>query len=539
MRGADLVIEALLAAEVKTIFTLSGNQIMPVFDACIGTDMRLIHVRHEAAAVYMADAWAQLSGRPGVALVTAAPGFTNCLTGIYSARAAESPVLLLSGDSPLQQDGRGAFQELDQVSISRSLVKHAKRCVDAATLRTDVAAAIQTACSARPGPVHLALPFDVLNERPAKPQSLGSDPFSRVVRRPDRTSVDQLIRHLSRASRPIVLTGPEMTTSRAPEMIRLLEACLDLPVVPMESPRGLKDPMLGDFSKELGTADLVLFLGKGVDFTVNFARPPALAPGCDVIVVDAESEALERARRNLDTRLLCAIEADALAAAEALVQQSPGTPQARKEWRAAVAAAIAARDYKKNKASPASNRIKPEALCRAVQRVLGSTRDSVLICDGGEFGQWSQACTSSPTRIINGLGGAIGGVLCYGVAAKLHSPQATVVSLMGDGTAGFHLSEFETAVRYDLPFVAVIGNDARWNAEHQIQLRDYGPERLIGCDLSPTRYDLAVAGLGGHGEYVTDPLELDDAINRAIESGLPACINVEIDGLPAPAGAGH
>jgi acetolactate synthase-1/2/3 large subunit len=105
---------------------------------------------------------------------------------------------------------------------------------------------------------------------------------------------------------------------------------------------------------------------------------------------------------------------------------------------------------------------------------------------------------------------------------------------MGDGTVGFQFSEFETAVREKLPFVVVIGNDRCWNAEHQIQLRDYGPERLIGCQLSDARYDLAVVGLGGHGEYVTDPNELDDALSRALHSGLPACVNVRIKGLPAP-----
>ena len=114
-----------------------------------------------------------------------------------------------------------------------------------------------------------------------------------------------------------------------------------------------------------------------------------------------------------------------------------------------------------------------------------------------------------------------------------------MVAMMGDGTAGFHLAEFDTAVRYGIRFLAVIGNDERWNAEYQIQKRDYGADRLLGCELLPTRYDLAVAGLGGHGEYVTRPEELDDALNRAVSSGLPACINVQIEGLAAPAGAGH
>ena len=112
--------------------------------------------------------------------------------------------------------------------------------------------------------------------------------------------------------------------------------------------------------------------------------------------------------------------------------------------------------------------------------------------------------------------------------------QKKVLAIMGDGSIGFHLSEFETAVRYELPFVAIVGNDARWNAEHQIQLRNYGDKRLIGCELTLARYDLAVAGLGGHGEYVTKAEQLTGALERAIASGLPACVNVKLMGLPAP-----
>ena len=161
--------------------------------------------------------------------------------------------------------------------------------------------------------------------------------------------------------------------------------------------------------------------------------------------------------------------------------------------------------------------------------------EPILVCDGGEFGQWAQASCTAPVRIVNGLSGAIGGGLCHALAAKLARPRATVVAMMGDGTAGFHFTELDTAVREGAAFVNVIGNDFRWNAEHQIQLRDYGPDRLIGCDLAPSaRYDLAAAGLGCHGEHVTDPTGLDAALYRALASGRPACLNVEIDGVAAP-----
>ena len=171
-------------------------------------------------------------------------------------------------------------------------------------------------------------------------------------------------------------------------------------------------------------------------------------------------------------------------------------------WRDEVAGAIGNRTV----ITEADVRFHPRAACEAVQRVLDAASDPVLVCDGGEFGQWSQALCTAPVRIINGLSGAIGGGLCHALAAKLARPEATVVAMMGDGSAGFHFTELDTAVREEAAFLTVIGNDFRWNAEHQIQLREYGPNRLIGCDLAPSaRYDLAAAGLGCHGEHGHGP----------------------------------
>jgi acetolactate synthase-1/2/3 large subunit len=141
---------------------------------------------------------------------------------------------------------------------------------------------------------------------------------------------------------------------------------------------------------------------------------------------------------------------------------------------------------------------------------------------------------SAPTRLINGPGGSIGSAIPFALAAKLAQPDAPVIAMLGDGTFGFHLAEFDTAVRCHLPIVAVVGNDACWNAEHQIQLRTYGKTRTIGCELLPTRYEQAVVGLGGHGEMVTQAADLPAALERALASGKPSCVNTMIARLPAP-----
>jgi acetolactate synthase-1/2/3 large subunit len=135
------------------------------------------------------------------------------------------------------------------------------------------------------------------------------------------------------------------------------------------------------------------------------------------------------------------------------------------------------------------------------------------------------------------VAGSIGAAIPFGIAAREADPANPVIVVMGDGAFGFHMAEFDTALRYDLPLVVVVGNDSGWNAEHQIQLRAYGPERAHGCELLPTRYDRVVEALGGHGEFVETGVDLGPALERAIESGKPACVNVMIERMPAPSPA--
>jgi acetolactate synthase-1/2/3 large subunit len=172
---------------------------------------------------------------------------------------------------------------------------------------------------------------------------------------------------------------------------------------------------------------------------------------------------------------------------------------------------------------------------RALKPYVERDRDTVLICDGGEFAQWAQSVLPVlPRRMINGVAGSIGGSLPMALGARVVERVAPVFVVLGDGTFGFHMAEFETAVRRNLPFVAVVGIDARWNAEYNLQVRDYGANRAVGCELTAARYDLVVTALGGHGELVRRAEQMQGAIERALASGKPACINVMIESIPAP-----
>jgi len=538
MLGAHLVTQALSRAGVTTVFSLSGNQIMPLYDACIDARIRIVHVRHEAAAVHMADAWAQVTGTIGVALLTAGPGLTNGLSPLFSARQAESPVLLLSGDSPVTADGTGAFQELGQITITQALVKRALRPMQAQTLDHDVSAAISLALSGRPGPVHVALPFDLLQQDVADDAIVPAETPCRVRTALPELQARAMAQALAQARRPLVLVGPMLNASRAACDHQAARTALQAPVIPMESPRGLRDPALGAFAEVLAQADMLVLLGKPLDFTLEHGRAPVFSPDVEVIVVDPDPSWIARAIQALGPRLRMHAVADADAALHALCAQD--APASRAAWLAHVGAALACRTVTtgQSAADPGvmdADKPGPQLLCTAVQALLQQVQNPILICDGGEFGQWAQACCSAPVRVMNGVAGGIGGSLCHAIAASLARPDATVVALMGDGTAGFHLAEFETAARAGARFIAVVGNDARWNAEHLIQLRDYGPERLNACTLSPSvRYDLAAQALGARGAYVRTLSELAPALHAAVQSRQPVCINVELKGQPAP-----
>ncbi len=535
-RGADSLVSALGAAGVRTVFALSGNQIMSVFDASIGAGIELLHVRHEAAAVHMADAWGRLTGRPGVALATAGPGFANTLSAMYVARMAESPLVLLSGDAP--RGGVGEFQEMAQAEMSGPVAKASWTAADASTLVSEVAQAFRIAASGRPGPVHLALPVDLL-EGEAPDDAGGVDPgdFPPVESRADNAEIRAVVEGMARAKRPLALAGPAMARGEAYAALRAIAEETGIPVVFMESPRGTADPSLGAFADVLPEADAALLLGKKLDFSLKMGRPPTFAPRCRFFQIDSDAAVIEQARRVLTdpTRLDAAAVGSPAGAVGSIAAGLRDLPAVDPGWYNEVEAAVSYRpaswdSVKSGEREP----LHPLEVGRAVRDVMSRLGGSVFVSDGGEFGQWAQAAIPIRPRLINGPSGAIGGGAPFALGARAARPGSSVFLTTGDGSFGYHALELDTAARHGLPFVAVVGNDAAWNAEYQIQLREYGEDRLVGCELLPTRYDRLAESLGGHGERVTEASQLRPALERAAASGKPACVNVMIRRTPAP-----
>lgn len=537
IRGADIVMRTLDQAGFRTIFTLSGNHIMPLFDAALETDLHLVHVRHEAAAVHMADAWARRTGQCGFAMVTGGAGHTNAVAALCTAQAADSPLVLLSGHAGLTELGRGSFQELRQADMAGPVTKASWTAASIETLGHDIAKAVKIATSGRPGPVHISLPVNLLEQQIDDASGLWpkKNDFASAPRGLSDLSANAVISALQDARAPLILCGPMLCHVPMTGVVARLKEVVGVPVLKMESPRGINDPSLGAFADVLGRADLIVLLGKPHDFTIKFGSAPAIRPECEFIVIDPDPDLIERVAREQGPKLIFSAIADAAAAAESLALCAERAEGGAKPWTKEVAGAISYRPPEwQSVSSRHGERVHPIELCQAIAPMLERYPGATLVCDGGEIGQWPQSLLEPANRIINGVAGSIGAAIPFAIAARAAEPSAPVIAVVGDGTFGFHMAEFDTAVRCQLPIIVIVGNDAGWNAEYQIQLRSYGRERAHGCELLPTRYDRVVEALGGHGEFVETAEELVPALERAYASGKPACINVMIQRMPSP-----
>ena len=396
---------------------------------------------------------------------------------------------------------------------------------------------MRIATSGRPGPVHVSLPSDLLEERVESNATVWPDALDGSSAAPALAApiADAVLAAIAAAERPIIFAGPQLSGPSGRALLARLEAATKTPAVVIESPRGIADATLGAFSDVVRRADLIVLLGKALDFTTRWASGRAFDPAVRLISLDPEPALVERAAKEMTGRLVLGCIADVRKAAETLIARTVAGFRREGRWLGEARAALDSRPESwRSIASQTPGRLHPAEVFRALRPYIERSDDTILICDGGEFAQWGQSMLPVRRRLINGIAGSIGSSLAFAMAAKLTDPAAPVFAVLGDGTIGFHIAEFETAVRRGLPFVAVLGNDARWNAESQIQLREYGKDRMHGCELLPARYDQVAAALGGYGELVERAADLPGAIERALGCGKPSCINVMIESIAAP-----
>ncbi len=527
-----LAVAQLAREGVSVLFSLNGGHIALIYDACLDLGVRIVDVRHEDAAVHMAHAWARLTGRPGVACVTAGPGVTNTVTAVATAWAAASPLVLLGGKAPVAQFDLGALQDVDQVGILRPVTKAAFTVLEGARVPEYVSAAVRLAHAPPPGPTYVEIPADVMRQRLAGGRlDACTVPPAQVRARPapDRQEVDRAVGLLRGAERPVILAGSGVWWARASAELRALAERLQAPVLTTSLARGLLPPghplhLPAARSFLLGRADLILVVGTRLNYVAGYGRPPRFPAGARVLQVDPAPAELGR-NRAVDL----ALQADAGAALAALTAAlEPAPPRAWLDE--ARARDRAAREALAAEAASDARPVHPLRLCREVVQAAGP--DAVLVLDGGDILSFARQVVepAGPGRFLDpGPFGCLGVGVPFANAARLAHPGAPVVCLTGDGALGLHLMEFDTAVRHRLPIVVVVSNNAAWGIERNSQMLDFGPDRVVGTLLRDSRFDRVAEALGGRGERVTEPGAIGPAVRRALEAAVPTIVDVVTD----------
>ncbi|MEV4646620.1 thiamine pyrophosphate-binding protein [Saccharopolyspora sp. NPDC049426] len=535
--GGHLVAKALKAEGVDTIFTLCGGHIIDIYDGCVDEGIDVIDVRHEQVAAHAADGYSRITGKPGCAVVTAGPGTTDAVTGVANAFRAESPMLLIGGQGALSQHKMGSLQDLPHVDMMNPITKFAATVPHTERAADMVSMAFRECFHGSPGPSFLEIPRDVLDAKvPADkariPQAGGYRATTRSAGDPD--AVQKLADLLVKAEKPCILLGSQTWTCRATESAVKLVRELNVPAFCNGAGRGTLppgDPLHFQLARRYAfqNSDLIIILGTPFDFRMGYGK--RLSPEATVVQIDLDYRTVGR-NRDVDLGIVGDADAVLTALSQAASGRTDNGAGGRRSWvqelREVENAALTKRLPRQHSdASP----IDPYRLVHEINEFL--TEDSIYIGDGGDIVTFSGQVIQpkAPGHWMDpGPLGTLGVGVPFAMAAKKACPDKEVVCLFGDGAFSLTGWDFETMVRFDLPFVGIVGNNSSMNQIRYGQIAKYGEDRgRVGNTLGDIPYSKFAQMLGGYGEEVHDPADIAPALQRARESGKPSLINVWVD----------
>lgn len=540
--GGQIAAEALIEKGVDTIFTLSGGHITPIYQFLEGSNVRLFDTRHEQAAVFMAEAYGRLTRKPGVAMVTAGPGFTNALSAVANAHMANSPLLLISGCVGVESCEKLDLQDVRQAPVIEPMVKKAFVCHTPERIREFVDLAYRTAMSGRPGPVYLELPVDVLNA-PCACHSIKQANTAVRSCPVDLDGAAKIVELLKEADKPMIIAGSGAWYADAGDELLAFIEKINAPVFTVSMGRGLvSDDHPLCFESAMGTrpgptlfaqteTDLIVFLGNRV--TLYYLFGDLWDAKTEIVQVDIHAEEIGR-NRSVDLGVISDIKA-LLKEMNRLVDEQGigGTLQARyQEWIAQLTMAgegakMTVAEHRDSDKVP----IHPLRLAKEINEFM-SGEDDIVVSDGGDTQIWMgmmRTVRQAGHYLDSGLFGCLGVGIPYANAAKLLSPDKRICLIIGDGSVGFNFMEFETAIRKKLPIVVVISNDLGWGMIRHSQELRLGHAIEDGTHIGNVPYHKLVEALGGMGFYVEKPEEIKPALEEAFASGKTCCINVMTD----------
>ena len=546
LTGAHLMVRALKLEGVQKIFTIVGDTILPLVDAVEDEGLEFVDTRHEAAAMHMADAWARVTGEPAVTLFTGGPGFSNAVSALPNIYTSESPVIFISGASELSGEG--------DVRLPGDRPGEHGRAGDQGVMagpRTPPHTRVRShrlphrpLRQARPGAPHHT-------DRLAGAGGLGrgtcpgtsrAEYRNRGRSHGDPKLAEEAVALLSRAERPVVIAANAARYSLSTETLQEFIETTGLPVFTVEQARGLvsddhplcfgyADGALNSAARRFREADVVLLLGKRFDHRYRYGQPPFFSATAHLIQVDPSPGEIGRNR---------GVSVGVLGDIGAVVGQL--TLEARKlNWSSSKLAPWLGQmredreSWLERMESFATEEL-PLHPMKVFKEVDQFTDDNtILIFDGGDYAQWGRSyfkARKSGHWMRLGPLSQLGCGIPFAIGAKLARPDANVLLFTGDGSFGFYAMEYDTAMRFDVPITAVMGNDSTWGIDKNFQIAYYG--RAVGTDLRSVRYDEVVEALGGYGEYVERSEDIAPAVGRAIASGRPSLVNVVVKSVRSP-----
>ncbi len=532
VHGGKLAARALKQGGVDCIFTLSGGHIMPIYDGALDEGIRIIDVRHEQAAVHAADAYSRLNpGKLGCAVLTAGPGTTDGVTGIANGWRANSPFLVIGGQGPLNNLRRGSLQEMDHVSMIRPISKWADTCYETARIPEYIEMGIRYAVSGVPGPAFLEIPMDVLMGQADEasvhfPKIRNSAPQLT----PARADVVAALEVLRTARRPVLMAGTGVKWSQASVALNRFIQEARMPSFCNGMGRGQirsDDPQFFNRVRRdaLKQCDVFVLAGSPLDFRLRYGA--AVPADAKIIQLDMDNTLIGQ-NRSPEVALVGNLARSFEMLLELMKEQSiqldfTSWRDELRERENELEASFA--DQLNSDESP----VDPLRMAREIRDFIDE--DTILIGDGGDI--VAQSAKVIPVYKENcwmdpGPLGTLGVGMPFALAAKISVPDKKVLIIYGDGSFGLNGFEYDTAIRFKLPIVGIVGNDAAWGQMLRPQISMYGKERTVATLLEYTRYDKVVEALGGHGEYCERPEEIRPALERAFASGKPALINVKL-----------
>jgi len=540
--GGHLVAKALKNEGIDTIFTLCGGHIIDIYDGCVDEGIRIIDVRHEQVAAHAADGYARQTGKLGCVVTTAGPGCTNAMTGIATAFRSESPVLHIGGQGALTQHKMGSLQDLPHVNMMTPITKFAATVSSTERVADMISMAAREAFKGAPGPVYLEIPRDVLDREVDVAKAVVPQPGKyRASTRSvgDPRGIEKLADILVDAQRPAILYGQQVWAARGHnEAIELLRG-LDIPGYFNGASRGLLPP--GDphhfdrtRSQAFANADVLLIVGTPFDFRMGYGK--RISKNLTLVQIDMDYATVGK-NRDISLGLV----GDPGAILGAVLQAASGRiktdkHQSRLQWMKQLREAEGVATDKLMPLFKSDSRpIHPYRVAWELNEFLAD--DTIYIGDGGDVvtisgqavrprrpGQWMDP----------GALGALGVGTGFAIAAGLANPAKEVLCYYGDGSFGMTAFDMETANRFGVPYLAVIGNNSAMNQIRYGQRSKYGEQRgNVGNLLGDVPFGLFAEMLGGYGEEVRDPAQIAPALERARESirklGRSAVVNIWVD----------